>query len=301
MLPTFGPSRSPQFALFGHPEHSVHFYSEDHSLVDGIETLLCGAVENGHAAICVATKKHLAALAVRPMMRSPAMSAATEQGRYLALDVADVMSTVMSEGKLDEAGTSEFFGRMLANVTAAIGEKARVAVFGETVASLWARGEVEAVMALEQLWNNLARSYPVSVRCGYSTRTFHYPRDTEYFRLICGEHSSVIAPEGYPPVTGKQKNAQAATEAERFSVEERKFVESDVELEYPQWQGQYRAAVLETDRTLLFKKVEIAQAAVLTRLDELRGETDQHPERRQLTHAWSVLQIVKRKKLDFVE
>jgi len=62
-----------------------------------------------------------------------------------------------------------------------------------------------------------------------------------------------------------------------LSVQERKFVESDAELDYPQWQQHYRAAVLETDRTLLFKKVEIVQAAILTRLDELRGETDQRP------------------------
>ena len=301
MPSSFGLSRSPQSAPLGPPEHAVQFYSDDHLLIDGIETLLCDAVENGDAAICVATKKHLAALAVRLRMRSPAISGATEQGRYLVLDVADVMSTVVSEGKLDEAVASEFFGRMLANVTAAIAKEARVAVFGETVASLWARGEVEAVMALEQLWNNLARLYPISVRCGYSTRTFDHPRDTDYFRMICREHSSVIAPEGYPPVIGEQKNAQAATESEQLSAQERKLVESDAELDYPHWQRQYRAAVLETDRTRLFKKVEIAQAAVLTRLTELRGETDHEAERHQLMQAWNVIQIIKRKRLNFFE
>jgi hypothetical protein len=150
---------------------------------------------------------------------------------------------------------------------------------------------------LERLSNKLARSYPVSVCCGYSARTFHYPRDTEHFRLICREHSSVTTPEGYPQVT-EQKSARTTTGSERLPV---RFFDSDAELDYPRWQVPYRAAVLETDRILLFTKFEVAQAAVLTRLDELRRETDHHDERHQLIQARRVLQIIKRTRLGFLE
>jgi hypothetical protein len=88
---------------------------------------------------------------------------------------------------------------------------------------------------------------------------------------------------------------------DRSLAEEQKRLGSAVRLSYPGWQGEYRAAVMEADTLQLFKKVEIAQAAVLTRLHELQHETDHATERHQLMRAWRVLQIIKRKKLGFIE
>jgi biotin carboxylase len=117
---------SPPFPLLGHSKHDVQFYSDDEILIDGIETLLREAVENGDGAVCVATEKHLAALAVRLKVRDPGMTFAAEQGRYLSLDVADVFSAVTSEGKLDEARASEFFRSMIAGIAAVMERKKNV-------------------------------------------------------------------------------------------------------------------------------------------------------------------------------
>src|ERR1019366_3097047 len=108
--PSWALSSLPPFPSFGHRDHDVQFYHDDDFLVDGIEKLLRGAVEKGDGAVCVATKKHLTALAGRFRIRDQGMTAATEQGRYLPLDVADVLSAVMSDGKVDEAGISEILG-----------------------------------------------------------------------------------------------------------------------------------------------------------------------------------------------
>src|SRR5271154_2874674 len=168
----------PPFLLFGHPEHCVQFYSDDDFIVSEIETLLRSAVENGDGAICVATKMHLAALAVRWKKRDDGMRAATEQGRCLSLDVADVMLSVMFEGKLDEARASQFFVSVIEKTAAAtLQEKPRVVFFGETVAVLWAEGKFEDVLRLEQLWNHLVRINPVSRRCGYPMQAFRHPQD----------------------------------------------------------------------------------------------------------------------------
>jgi MEDS: MEthanogen/methylotroph, DcmR Sensory domain len=292
----------PQFPLSGHPEHHVQFYSDDDFLVDGIETFLRGAVENGDGAICVASKKHLAALAVRFKARDQGMTAATEQGRYLSLDVADLLSAVMAEGKLNEARTSEFFGNAITKTTAAIERgKPRIVVFGEAVAVLWAEGKFDDVLRLERLGNDLARANTVSVRCAYPIRAFSHPRDKEYFQLICGEHSTVIAPEDYAPPTAEPDQMQAAIPSVQWLAQERQLVERDAALNYPEWQRPYRAAVLETDRGRLFKKVKVAEAAVLTRLHALQCETDHHVERHQLMRAWRVLHLIKKEKLGFFE
>jgi hypothetical protein len=135
MHPPSGLSSLPPLPSFSHRDHDVQFYSDDDFLVDGIEKLLRGAVEKGDGAVCVATKKHLTALAGRFHIRDQGMTAATEQGRYLPLDVVDVLSAVMSDGKFDEAGISEILGSAIRRTSATVGGgENRVAVFGEIVA-----------------------------------------------------------------------------------------------------------------------------------------------------------------------
>jgi hypothetical protein len=303
MPPAPGPPLSPSLIpSFAHPEHGVQFYSDDEVLLDGIATHLRGAIESGNGAICIATRKHLAALADRPRMREEGMSAAIKQGRYLLLEVEDFLNTIMSEGNFDSARASELSESMIATTTAAIErENPRVVVFGETVASLWAERKFDAVLRLEQLWNNLAHANHVSVLCGYPIQAFITPRDDAYFRMICGEHSTVVVPEDYPVQADEPEQSQAAMLPEELLARERSLLARDARVDYPDWQGQYQAAVLETDRHRLFKSVEVAEAAVLTRLHELQTESDHHAELHQLMRAWRVLQIIKRDQLGFLE
>jgi hypothetical protein len=56
---------------------------------------------------------------------------------------------------------------------------------------------------------------------------------------------------------------------------------------------------METDRNDLFKKSEIAEAAVLTRLYELQPAIENLAERQQLLLARKGLQIIKKHKLGF--
>ena len=84
---------------------------------------------------------------------------------------------------------------------------------------------------------------------------------------------------------------RAGAQSDQVLAEERRLFESDAGLSYPEWQVPYRAALLDTDATQLLKQVEVAQAAVLTRLHALQGETDHHAD----------LQMIKREKLGFLE
>lgn len=295
MHPPSGLASLPPLPSFGHPDHNVQFYSDDDFLVDGIEKLLRSAVEKGDGAVCVATEKHLATLAGRFHMRDQGMTAATGQGRYLPLDVAEVLSAVMSDGKVDEARISEILGSAIRRTGATVGGgENRVAVFGEIVARLWSEGKYEDVLRLELVRNQLSRLNRVSMLCAYPIQGFTRPRDDEYLQMICGEHSAVIAPASFPLLADEP-------DAGRWLAQERQLIKSNGGLSYPQWQPQYQAAVLETELTPLFKKVEVAQAVVLTRLHELRARTGHYAERRQLMQSWRILQIIKRDELGFVE
>ncbi len=102
-------------------------------------------------------------------------------------------------------------------------------------------------------------------------------------------------------LSGKKGNIHTDSELIQVWAQAEQVMQSEGGLRYPEWQGKYRAALLETDRGALFKRVEIAEAAILTRLEELGPETDNSGERQELRHARSGLQTIKQAKLGFFE
>ena len=70
-------------------------------------------------------------------------------------------------------------------------------------------------------------------------------------------------------------------------------------LRFPVWQSAYQAMLVETDNDKLFKLVEVAEAAVLTRRAALRGNPNHHSERRALEEALANLRVVKKDRLKF--
>jgi hypothetical protein len=60
------------------------------------------------------------------------------------------------------------------------------------VAVLWNEGNIAAAIALEDLWNDLAASYPFSLFCAYPMRAFDRDGSNDGFRTICGQHSRVL-------------------------------------------------------------------------------------------------------------
>jgi len=65
------------------------------------------------------------------------------------------------------------------------------------------------------------------------------------------------------------------------------------------WQGEYDAALHEMDTTRLFKCVEVAEAAVLLRLEAIRKDSDHHAEREAIAEALNQLELLKKNRLGF--
>ena len=65
------------------------------------------------------------------------------------------------------------------------------------------------------------------------------------------------------------------------------------------WQEAYESALRETDTFALFKCVEVAQAAALTRRSDLQQSSGDVVERRQIEEALENLRVLKRERLRF--
>ena len=56
---------------------------------------------------------------------------------------------------------------------------------------LWARGNAEAAIRVEHLWDEIAKTYYVDILCGYPLGSFHSEQDSHIFQQICAAHSAV--------------------------------------------------------------------------------------------------------------
>jgi len=196
---TTGPPRSRE-VLAPHPprnvevsrRHEVAFYPDDASLVDGSVRFIEDALRIGSAVIVVATESHRDSLLHRLWAHGLDIGAAIEQGRYIALDAAATLLTFMVSGMPDPVRVLKSFGDLIVTAAAAAkGEQARVAIFGECVHLLWAQGNAEAAIQVEQLCNQLLKTCDLDILCGYSMGSVQGGMDADIFQRICAEHSAV--------------------------------------------------------------------------------------------------------------
>ena len=69
--------------------------------------------------------------------------------------------------------------------------------------------------------------------------------------------------------------------------------------QFPAWQREYEAVLHEKDTARLFKCVEVAEAAVLLRLEGIKKDSDHHAERDAIADALNQLELLKKTRLGF--
>ncbi|MGB2886073.1 MAG: PAS domain S-box protein [Candidatus Acidiferrales bacterium] len=182
------------------------------------------ALGAGDAAIVIATQEHREGLVQRLKARGLDTAKAVKQGRYIPLDAAETLSKLIVDGLPDKVLFADLIGGLVARAKAAAeGEQPPIAIFGEMVALLWADCKVEAAIRLEQLWNDLARTYSFSLCCAYPMSGFYREQHGEPFLRICAEHSAVIPSESYTSLAGEEQRlrniAQLQQKAQAFEAE----------------------------------------------------------------------------------
>jgi DNA-binding response OmpR family regulator len=172
--------------------HEARLYSDDQRFLDDVTQFTGAAIKAGNAAIVVAPESHQNGILPKLQAYGVDVAVGIEQGRYIAVDAADVLSMFMIDGMLDPVLFLEGFSKLILKAAnAAKWEHPRVAVFGEGADLLWKQGNVEAAIQVEQLCNELTKRYDVDILCGYSLGSFQGGIDNHMFEKICAEHSAV--------------------------------------------------------------------------------------------------------------
>ena len=175
--------------------HVVQFYGHDGELAERVADFLLAGLKNGGVAIVIATPEHRREFETRLAEAGANLTAARDDGAYLALDAGETLRTFMAADGLDGAA----FDRVIGTLIRRAGAGGRpVCAYGEMVALLWDDGLVSDAVQLEAMWEELGRRHPFSLFCGY--RADSVTGEVDALAEVCRLHGEIVGPK--PAVPG---------------------------------------------------------------------------------------------------
>jgi DNA-binding NarL/FixJ family response regulator len=173
--------------------HEVQLYSSDAVFLKSFATFAAAALKADNPVIVIATKPHRHSLLQALNARGVDIEAAIQRGAYISLDAADTLATFMINGWPDPERFFNGFSSLIESAAkAAKTEHPCVAICGEGVALLWAEGKTEAAIQVEQLCNDLSRTYTIDILCAYPL-SLHIQEDECALKSIGVAHSRVYS------------------------------------------------------------------------------------------------------------
>jgi PAS domain S-box-containing protein len=172
-------------------QHWVQFYETDGFLAGEVTRFIADGLLAEEPAVIIATKAHRDAFTVRLRAQDLDGSQLEDASRLVMLDAEDTLAKFMVDGVPRWERFEHVVGGVLARLSVAFPGKS-IRAYGEMVDVLWRRGEQDAAIHLEEMWNDLRGRYEFKLLCAYVMDSFYkevgIPR-------ICATHSHVLPPE----------------------------------------------------------------------------------------------------------
>jgi hypothetical protein len=171
-------------------DHAVQIYRSDDELVEFVAAYVVGGFEVGEPAILVATQEH--AELFREAITEHDWDAARAETSGL-LTIADAEATLdglFEDGRLSPMRFDKLVGETVDSIAARTGQTIRA--YGEMVDRLCKRGDPQGALALEELWNDLARTRRFALLCSYALDIFDREAQVSPIPSICQAHSHVL-------------------------------------------------------------------------------------------------------------
>ena len=149
--------------------HACQVYADPGKLLESLTAYVGGALWSNEAAIVIATRPHLDRLDGLLRQSGLDLGHFRADDRYISLPAEGTLARFMVDDWPDEPLFRQVIGGVL--------ERARrggrpVRAYGEMVAVLWGRGDYQAAIRLEHLWNRLLEGNQFRLLCGYERAEF---------------------------------------------------------------------------------------------------------------------------------
>jgi MEDS: MEthanogen/methylotroph, DcmR Sensory domain len=166
--------------------HLVEFFACDDKLVEHVADFVQEGFNSGCVCIAALTPEHRSGLDRELARRGLSADKFVADYLYIVLDARETLDALRSDGHFDVA---EFHRRMGQLISLAAAGGRHVRIVGELVALLAAQGEGEALIELEELWNDLSRDYPFTLYCPYPTHVFESSLNAKHLNAVRALHS----------------------------------------------------------------------------------------------------------------
>ena len=184
--------------------HAVQFYGDESELFSTIGTFLSEGIVSGQPAIVIATPAHNDAILDALSSHLIDVARARHLGDLVILDAEETLGTFMHSGMPDAKLFQRAIGDQIQQTIRGRG-RTPLRAYGEMVDVLWRRGQTDAAIRLEVLWNELASLHTFSLLCGYAIGNFY--EDTSKLEDVTRQHTHVIGSHVVP--LGAARNFRA--------------------------------------------------------------------------------------------
>lgn len=161
--------------------HAAQVYLESSELADSVAEYLSAGFEAGEPGVLVATPEHVGLIDER---------LGRVEGLLVTADAEATLARIMDGPHPSPAAFEHVIGGLIDEVAARFPGR-RVRAFGEMVDLLCARGQGDAAVELEELWNRLARTRDFTLLCGYCMDVFDRATQVDTLPYVCRLHTHV--------------------------------------------------------------------------------------------------------------
>ncbi|HLL60667.1 MAG TPA: MEDS domain-containing protein [Candidatus Nitrosocosmicus sp.] len=173
-------------------EHLVQFYQDEKYLMNSLINYIGKGITKGDSCIIIATKEHRDNLKVYLHNIGINIADLETHNKYIALDAEETLSQFMVKNIPDAKRFKKVVGGVIATMS---NPPFCIRAFGEMVAILWQKGNKNAALQLEKMWNDLAKEHSFSLFCAYPIEVFKDDDNETSFKSVCSEHTKIIPVE----------------------------------------------------------------------------------------------------------
>jgi hypothetical protein len=152
-------------------DHAVQVYRDVSELARSVGAFLAAGFRDGEPAVVIATAAHWAVFAAQLEQRGFEPEMLERKGLLTRAEAEQLLNAFMDK-ELPSAERFEAVVGGIVDETSARFPGRTIRAFGEMVDVLWQRGQDQAAVALEELWNELAKTRSFALLCGYHLDVF---------------------------------------------------------------------------------------------------------------------------------
>jgi hypothetical protein len=165
-------------------DHFAQFFEADAQLVHAVGDFVARGMHSGEVCVAILTRAHHHSIAESLRTRGIDARALEASYRYVVVDAEAMLAELVNGGRLNVQRFHERADTLLRQA-GSCGQPVRVV--GELVNLLAQRGMAEAVIELEEFWNELGRFHNFVLFCAYANDSLAGQDDKLYAR-ICAAH-----------------------------------------------------------------------------------------------------------------